>query len=259
MEAYNEFASLYDIFMEDTPYEEWGNYAKKILYDNGIEDGLVLDLACGSGIMTEFFARRGYDMTGIDASASMLDEAVKKRDISGYDILYLCQDMREFELYGTVRAILCFCDSINYITEYKDLCRVFSLVNNYLDPGGVFIFDSNTVYKYKDVIGEATIAENREEGSFIWENFYDDETGINEYDLTLFVKEEDGRYKKTVETHYQRGYTPEDIKRAAVEAGLVFDDAVDAVTYGPPTAQSERIFYVLKESGKTACNPDADE
>ncbi len=119
--------------------------------------------------MTELLAKQGYDMIGVDLSDSMLDIAMEKRAQSGHNILYLQQDMREFELYGTVRAVICLCDSLNYLLEEDDLLTTFKLVNNYLDPNGLFIFDFNTVYKYETVIGDNTIAENREDCSFIWE------------------------------------------------------------------------------------------
>ena len=100
--------------------------------------------------------------------------------------MYLLQDMQEFELYGTVRAVVSVCDSLNYITDREELLQVFRLVNNYLDPKGIFLFDMNTVHKYRDILGETTIAENRDEGSFIWENSYDPENGINIYELAVF-------------------------------------------------------------------------
>jgi 2-polyprenyl-3-methyl-5-hydroxy-6-metoxy-1,4-benzoquinol methylase len=113
--------------------------------------------------MTELLAKAGYDMIGIDNAEDMLDIAMDKKAESELDILYLLQDMREFELYGTVRAVVSICDSINYITEEEDLLEVFRLANNYLDPKGIFVFDFNTVYKYRAVLGNQTIAEDREE------------------------------------------------------------------------------------------------
>ena len=154
-------------------------------------------------------------MIGVDLSDSMLDIAMEKRAQSGHNILYLQQDMREFELYGTVRAVICLCDSLNYLLEEDDLLTTFKLVNNYLDPNGLFIFDFNTVYKYETVIGDSTIAENREDCSFIWENYYTAEDQINEYDLTIFVKQQKDLFRKFTETHLQRGYTLETMKRLA--------------------------------------------
>jgi len=137
--------------------------------------------------MTRLLAKSGYDMIGVDNSEEMLQIA-RDAGTQGDGILYLLQDMREFELYGTVRAVVSVCDSINYILEEEELLEVFRLVNNYLDPGGIFIFDMNTIYKYRDLLGETTICENREEGSFIWDNYYDEEERMNQYDLTLLSR-----------------------------------------------------------------------
>ena len=133
--------------MDNIPYEEWAEYLMTLLREYNVNNGLVLDLGCGTGNMTELLANAGYDMIGVDNAEEMLEIAMEKRAESGHDILYLLQDMREFELYGTVKAIVSICDSINYITEEEDLLEVFKLANNYLDPQGVFIFDFNTVYK----------------------------------------------------------------------------------------------------------------
>lgn len=250
-EAYQSFARVYDMFMNDVPYGEWADYVQGLLGEHGIKDGLVLELGCGTGSLTELLSSRGYDMIGVDNSADMLEIAMDKKAESGQDILYLLQDMREFELYGTVRAVISICDSMNYITEEEDLLTVFKLVNNYLDPGGVFIFDLNTLYKYREIMGECTIAENREDGSFIWDNYFDEENDMNEYDLTLFIPEGDGGlFRKYEETHYQRGYELETIKALLKEAGLIFVDAYDAFTKEPPREDSERIYVIARENGK---------
>ena len=254
MEAYTSFAEVYDTFMDNVPYEEWGGYIHRMLCENNINDGILLDLGCGTGTMTELFAGFGYDMIGVDNSADMLEIAMEKKEASGHDILYLLQDMRAFELYGTVRAVLSVCDSVNYITDPADLLQVFRLVNNYLDPGGIFIFDFNTVHKYRDVMGDCTIAEDRGECSFIWDNYYYEEERINEYDLTLFIREPghgpEDLYRKYRETHYQRGYTLGEIKGLLKEAGLIFLDARDMDTEGSAADDSERICVTARESGK---------
>ena len=250
MEAYTGFAAVYDTFMDNVPYGEWCEYLTGLLKENGVESGLVLDLGCGTGSLTELLAARGYDMIGIDYSEEMLELAAGKRAESGQDILYLCQDMREFELYGTVRAVVCLCDSLNYLLEENDLLTTFKLVNNYLDPDGLFIFDFNTVYKYETVIGDSTIAENREDCSFIWENYYTAEDQINEYDLTIFVKQQKDLFRKFTETHLQRGYTLETMKRLVEQSGLIFVEALDADTHGSVTETSERIYVIAREHGK---------
>ena len=191
MEAYTDFASVYDQFMDETPYEQWCQNILAVLREYDIQSGLILELGCGTGSMTELLAENGYDMIGIDYSQDMLNIAMDKREESGHqDILYLNQDMREFELYGTVAAVVSFCDSMNYLTSEDDLLQVFKLVNNYLDPGGYFIFDMKTEYHYETLMGNRTIVDNREDCSLIWENFYDKEKQLNQYDITIYAKAE---------------------------------------------------------------------
>lgn len=250
MDAYTSFSAVYDIFMDNIPYEEWCEYLSGLLKEYEVMDGLVLDLGCGTGSLTELLAQKGYDMIGIDNSEDMLQIATEKRMDSERDILYLLQDMRQFELYGTVRAVVSICDSMNYLIEYEELVDVLTLVNNYLDPQGVFIFDLNTIYKYQEIMGDRTIAENREECSFIWDNDYNPKTQINEYDLALFIEEEDGRYCKYEETHYQKAYSLETVKQAIRESGMEFVAAYDAFTKEPPKENSERIYVIVRENGK---------
>ena len=267
MEAYTSFASVYDTFMDNVPYGEWGGYIYTLLCRYGVKSGIILDLGCGTGTMTEILAGYGYDMIGVDNSEDMLELAMEKRMASGHDILYLLQDMREFELYGTVRAVVSVCDSVNYITEPEELAGVFRLVNNYLDPGGIFLFDFNTEYKYREVMGDCTIAEDRGACSFIWDNCYYEEERINEYDLTLFIREgtasgqnegaeeddteENGAlYRKYTETHFQRGYTLEEIRELLSGAGLIFQAAYDMDTREAAGEKSERVCVIARECGK---------
>lgn len=276
MEAYTDFAQVYDEFMDETPYEEWcaflvgmlGRYGLKEVADEDsrllddtyvISDGpneqhlrqernTILDLGCGTGTLTQLLARKGYDMIGVDNAQEMLQIAMEKRDESGLDILYLLQDMREFELYGTVGAVVSVCDSINYLLEEEEVLRTFKLVHTYLYPGGVFIFDFNTVYKYSQIIGDATIAENREDCSFIWENYYHEAEEINEYDLTIFVRSKEALFQRFQETHYQRGYRLEQMCRLVEQAGLKILETLDADTREAAGQESERVYIVAKKA-----------
>lgn len=262
-EIYTDFARVYDELMDNTPYEEWGNRLDELIRKYGVsaperdaenlldsEKNLVVDLGCGTGTLAELLYEKGYDMIGVDASESMLNIAMDKKAESGSEILYLQQDMRELELYSTVGTVYSVCDSLNYILEEEELKTVFSLVNNYLFPGGIFIFDFNTDYKYREVIGNTTIAENREDCSFIWENYYDPEEEINEYDLTIFVQEEEDLFRRFTETHFQRGYTVEQMLRLVEEAGMKVVEVKDADTGEAVTEQSERVYMVAREFRK---------
>ncbi|MCR4649167.1 MAG: class I SAM-dependent methyltransferase [Lachnospiraceae bacterium] len=292
MEAYTEFSKWYDELMEDVPYDEWFDFVSGKLSEYGIDEGLLCELGAGTGNFTMRLAKAGFDMIGIDNSEEMLsvarakkeeyekkgkaeenneddgnadldndaEESVKsdsdKEDTGKVsDIMYICQDMREFELYGTVNAIISVCDSINYILEDEEIIHTFKLVNNYLDPKGLFIFDFNTEHKYRDVIGDSTIADSSEDVSFIWSNYYDEESNINEYEVTFFVKTEvenskETLYRKFEEYHYQRGYTLEEMKEFIDKAGMVFLDAFDADGFGSVSEKSERVFVIAMEKGK---------
>lgn len=251
MDSYTSFAQVYDTFMDNLPYKKGCDYLCRLLAEYRITDGLLTELGCGTGTLTELLADRGFDMIGIDNSPDMLELAMEKRVTSGHDILYLLQDMREFELYGTVRGIISFCDSINYITDPQDLLTVFRLVNNYLDPEGIFIFDFHTRHYYEDILGESTIAEDREDVSFIWDNYFDVESQIHEFGLSIFVQEENDLYRKYEEEHYQRAYSLEEIRELLAQAGLIFLDAYDELSFEHPNKDSTRIHVIAREHGKS--------
>ena len=270
-EQYSDFAEVYDELMDATPYEEWRDRILRLIREYGVskpvsgtqnekepdaqeilrsERDLVVDLGCGTGTLTEMLYEAGYDMIGIDNSDAMLAKAMEKREQTGSEILYLRQDMRELSLYSTVGTVVSVCDCVNYVLEKDELLEVFSLVNNYLYPGGIFIFDFNTDYKYREVIGDSVIAENREDCSFIWENYYDEESRINEYDLTMFLRREGELFERVTETHLQRGYEPSEIRELLEKAGLDVLLMRDADEDGEVTESSQRVYVVAREHGK---------
>lgn len=273
MRAYSDFADVYDELMDNVPYAAWCENIAALIEEYGIsrpvdsdgicreepcgeeallksERNLVLDLGCGTGTLTQLLRRKGYDMIGVDNSPEMLGIAMEKNAEGGSGILYLLQDMRELELYSTVGTVLSVCDCLNYLLEEEDLLRVFRLVNNYLYPGGLFLFDFNTIYKYSQVIGDTVIAENREDCSFIWENYYHEQEEINEYDLTVFVQEEGERFRRFTENHLQRGYTPDTMCRLVEQAGMRVIRLLDADTMDEVTDVSQRIYVLAREQGK---------
>ena len=246
MDAYTSFASVYDLFMDNVPYEEWCAFLCKILAQHGITDGPILDLGCGTGKMTRLMSEQGYDMTGIDNAAEMLQIAAMEP--GEVPILYLLQDMQDLELDGCVRAVYSVCDCVNYVLDEEELQQAFSRVHEYLEEDGAFIFDVNTSYKYTKLLAENTFAESRDEGSFIWDTYYDEEERINEYDLTLFIPEGDELYRRYTETHYQRNYETATLLKLLKNAGFtdicVYDDYTDA----PLCETSERAVFVAKKS-----------
>ena len=263
--TYQAFASVYDKLMNDVPYDEWVERIDRDIRKYGVsetsgdrreaaseeeavlasERDLVVDLACGTGVVTRKLFDRGYDVFGVDISSEMLSRAMDSDEERG--IMYLNQDICELDLYSTIGTAVCICDSLNYLLSDEELEAAFAGVSNFLYPGGVFIFDCNTSYKYREAIGESTIAEAGDDVSFIWDNYYDEDENVNEYDLTLFIKREDGLYERAEETHLQRGIEKEDIESLASKSGLEIMLIADSDTDGEVSGETERIYAVLKK------------
>ncbi len=248
---YQDFAYLYDALQNDVPYALFADYYEKIMDKFQNEKGLCLDLGCGTGNMTMELESRGFDMIGIDSSVEMLDVAREKACEAEKSILYLNQDMTAFELYGTVSTVVSTLDCVNYITDENALLEVFKLVNNYLDPKGLFIFDINSAYKLEHILGDNTYVSDDEDIFYSWQNFYDKEKKICTFDLTFFEKDEDVYYRYD-ETHYERAYSVEEITELLEKAGLEVVGVYDNLSFNAPNEKSERIFFVARETMKSA-------
>ena len=249
---YQDFAKIYDEFMQTIPYEEWADYMEEIWKTHNCKPHLVLDLACGTGSLSLELARRGYEMIGADLSVEMLEIAREKAEDAKQDILFLLQDMREFELYGTVDSIVCTCDSMNYILEEEELLQVFRLAENYLDPSGLLIFDMNTEYKYREILGDQVFADTTEDAAFIWQNYYYEDEKINEYQVTFFYQNQakDGKYQREEEIHYQKAYSVSKVCQLLEKSQLKVEGVYDAFSLLPASEQSERICFVAREQRK---------
>lgn len=246
MKEYIDFAYVYDKLTENVNYSHLADYIEKIFkkyLDNKPE--LILDLACGTGSMANILSDRGYDMIGVDSSYDMLNVAMEKR--GDRNILYLNQDAGEFELYGTVDAIVCLQDSINYITDEDSIDGLFWGADNYLNPGGLFIFDANTLYKFENVLSNNTLTYDDDKIFYSWENEYIPEDSLHNMYLTFFVKEDDV-YHRFDEHHVQRYYSEEFLDRYIHKYGFEKLGVFAERTFEKPHKSSERIFYILRKN-----------
>lgn len=243
MESYTDFAYIYDKLIGQD-YEKWADYIEEIFKLNNKSPKLVLDLGCGTGSITNILAKRGYDMIGIDMSVDMLNVAREKAMEQELDVLYLCQDIREFELYGTVDAIICTLDVLNYITEPQDLEHIFALVKNYLNPDGMFIFDINTEYKLKHILGNNTFVNDENGVFYTWENEFSE--GVSNQYLTFFAEDENGMYHRFDETHIQRAYKSSEIREMLVKNGLDFIANYKVLTFKKADDMCEKEVIVSK-------------
>lgn len=244
--SYNEFAYVYDKII-NTDYEKWIDYLEKIFKLNNTEPKLVLDLACGTGNITCRLSDKGYDMIGVDNSCDMLSVALQKSFESNKNILFLNQDITDFDLYGSVDAILCMMDGVNYLTDLKKVNKMFERVNYFLNPGGLFIFDFRSEYGLSKIVSNNTFIEDSKDVTYIWQNEYDNERRISNMDLIFFVKEE-GSYNKFYESHSLKSYSIGEIKKALENSKLELINVYDDLSFEPPVSQSERIFIVAKKT-----------
>lgn len=243
MNSYGDFASVYDKLTFDVDYSARCDYIEEIFVRHKSERPvLIADLACGTGSTCVELDKRGYDMIGIDASAEMLNVASEKSE--GKDILYLNQDICDFELYGTVDAALCLLDSINHLTEDDDLDRLFALVKNYLNPHGLFIFDVNTEYKFEKILADNVYTYETDDIFYVWENNYED--GICDIYINFFVKD-GNKYRRIEQSHAERYYSNEELRRLADKYGFTVEGVYGELTFDKPEDDCQREFWVLKK------------
>ncbi|MBQ3040048.1 MAG: class I SAM-dependent methyltransferase [Clostridia bacterium] len=222
MEQYSQLYSVYDELNESYDYDSLARFLCNTIKENEkTPTSLVLDLACGTGKLTFKLREYGYDMTGIDLSSGMLSKAHEYAINNGIgDVLFLCQDMTEFELYGTVDACVCTLDSINYLTKISDVKRCFSLVHNYLIPDGIFVFDINTPFRFKEIYGCNDFVLENESSLCAWQNEYNEKTKICKFYLSIFKENEDGSYSRYDEIQKEKCYKKTQIEKALLECGF---------------------------------------
>lgn len=242
-DIYSGFAAVYDELMKnDIDYDGLCDMIERLFRENGKGVDLIADLACGTGAVTSRLAKRGYDMTGIDASVEMLDLARKKDEKS----LYLNQDITEFELYGTMDAILCMTDGFNYITEEDSLRQCFFLANNYLNPGGLFLFDMSSPYKLSQLLGNNTFVYDDGSVFYTWENTYEEDDALSISDITFFLKDKNV-YRRADEEHIQRAWEEKSVCSFLKEAGFSRIRTFSDLNGSPVKLSSERIYYCCEK------------
>lgn len=240
---YSNMAALYDELMGDVDYKEWYLYMEKIFHKFNKKPKKILEMACGTGNISYYLAKNGYDLTCFDISPEMLSMAYNKLEDFN-NIKFIKQNMIDFKINKKFDAVISVCDSINYVLDKKDLLNVFKNANNHLNEDGVFIFDINSYYKLKHVIGNNTFIEDRNNIYYTWQNYFDDIKNIGEFYLTFFIYDKAGRYKRVDEQHFQKAYQIEEIKKLLYEADFKKVHFFDEFTFNKPMEESERINFI---------------
>ncbi|MBR4879917.1 MAG: class I SAM-dependent methyltransferase, partial [Clostridia bacterium] len=210
---YTALARFYDM-LNGVDYVKWADYLEKLIKKYAKSTDIVLELACGTGTLSRIFAQRGYDMISIDNSPEMLGVAQEKCEGMENMPLFLCQNMCELDLYGTIDVALCCLDSINYLTYMTDVRAAFESVSLFMNPGGIFIFDIKTKGEFARLKGVSN-GLSMDDGFYFWQYDYDKKSGLCQHNIELFTQGEGG-YDRQREVHFQRGYSFEQIDKMLV-------------------------------------------
>ena len=244
--SYASFAQYYDRLTHNVEYARRADYLCKLLEHLGHAPGLTLDLACGTGSLTVELAKRGMDIYGIDGSADMLSVARQKAAESGLDLLFLCQKMQKLDLYGTVDTVICALDSINHLTLEKDVQAAFDRVSLFMNPGGWFLFDVNTVYKHRHILADNIFLYDTDEVYCIWQNHYEEKNDRVGIQLDFFGRE-GNLYHRSGEHFYERAYPQEQLLHMLNQAGFDVVHRFADLSLEEPGEQEERVVFAARK------------
>lgn len=244
--SYDNFSRYYDLLTDNVEYEKRAEYFCRLLSLCGIKDGILLDLACGTGSISVEMAKRGFDVIGVDSSIGMLNAAREKAYESGEQILLLNQSMDEIDLYGTVDCAVCVLDSINHLGNAAQVRRTFEKVSLFMNRGGAFAFDVNTLYKHKNVLGDNAFVYDLDELYCVWQNSYNESDSSVDISLDFF-EEEDGVYYRSCESFTERAYELADIAAWLEEAGFEVVGIYDDMTTQNAHSETERAVFLAKK------------
>jgi len=248
MGAYDALSVVYDRLNGDVDYKKWADFIEEC-YARYLKEkpSLVLDLGCGTGSMTLELARRGYDMTGLDISPEMLSRAYTRSAEEGVSgVLFLEGDMCDFELYGTVGSVVCCLDGINHLMDEADVMDCFDLVHNYLDPDGLFIFDVNTPYKFKNIYADNDYVLEEDGAVCVWRNRLSDDGRQCDFHLTVFDRTEDGLYARRDGVQSEMCYDESTLREMLEEAEFEVLGFFGDVDFSAPKSDAERWHIVAR-------------
>ncbi len=245
MSGYGNFAHYYDILTGNISYKDRAAYFDMLIKKHGGKKNLLLDLACGTGSLSEEMCRLGYDVIAVDGSEEMLNEALDKKFDSGLNIQYLCQDMTKLDMFGTIDVTICALDSLNHLPDLDAIKQTINRVSLFCEPGGLFIFDVNTPYKHKNVLGNNTFIYDMEDVYCVWQNTYTEEDNRVEMWLDFFEKQENGSYERYDESFSEIAFDDAVIEKIVADSGMEIVGKYDYDTTEPTKADSEKIVYVV--------------
>lgn len=248
--SYSYFAYVYDLLTENVEYSRRADYICSLLSENGINGGLLLDVACGTGSLSFEMSKRGFDVTGVDCSEDMLCEAQRKMTEEGENILFLCQDMRSLDLYGTVDCAVCTLDSLNHLTSEEDLLKAFKSVSLFLEDNGIFIFDMNTLYKHREILNNNSFVYELDDTFCVWQNSLCSDGATVEINLDFFETEDGESYQRYSESFFEKAYESVIVRKLLKQADFAFIAEYKEMTTDAPDEKTERTVFVARRNSR---------
>lgn len=244
--SYDIFASYYDILTENIDYNKRAKYFDRLIEKfGGNKDGILLDLACGTGSLTTEFVKMGYDVVGVDGSEEMLSIAIEKKYENNIDVLFLCQDMRNLDLFGTIDISICALDSINHITNLDDLEKIFERVSLFSNKHALFIFDVNTIYKHREILSDRTFVYDCDDIYCVWQNSHCNDNNEIEINLDFFERDNDCYYRSE-ESFFERAYSIDELSNLLDKTGFEVLAIYADDTESEPNEDTQRLVFVAR-------------
>lgn len=253
MSGYSVFARYYDELTANIDYRKRAEYFHAIIRKfKTTKENILLDLACGTGSISEEMAKLGYDVIGVDYSEEMLGMAIEKKFDSGLPIQYLCQDMRNIDMFGTVDITICALDSINHLGSLDDVRKVFERVSLFAEPDGLFIFDVNTLYKHRKILADNTFTYETENVYCVWENSLNRSTDEVKMNLEFFERLDDGLYSRSSDSFSEKAYSEEELEKLLSETGFELLAKYGDDSFNSPAEDTQRIVYTARKINQEA-------
>lgn len=247
MGGYGSFSFFYDLLTGNISYKKRAEYFDMLIKKHGGRKNILLDLACGTGSLSEEMSRLGYDVIGVDSSEEMLNEAIEKKIESGLNIQYLCQDMTRLDMFGTIDVTLCALDSLNHLPDLAAVEKTVGRVSLFCEPQGLFIFDINTPHKHRNILGNNTFVYDMEEVYCVWQNTYSEKDNRVDMCLDFFERREDGLYSKYEDEFSEIAFDESVIDSILIKNGFEIAAKYDYDTVSPPKPDSEKLVYAAKK------------
>lgn len=249
--SYQSFAEFYDVLTDNVGYKKLSDYICSLLSQNGINGGLLLDLACGTGTLSILLEKQGFSVIGVDASEEMLSVAQSKLYDGSRDIMFLCQNMLYLDLYGTVDCAVCTLDSLNHLADINEVKKAIEKVSLFMNPGGIFIFDVNTLYKHRNVLGNNAFIYDCGSVLCAWQNTLCNNNATVDIDLDFFTENDNGTYDRFCESFSETAYELAEIENAVKEAGFEIINIYNEMSEDKPESDCERAVFVVKKTALT--------